>query len=535
MKIASRVNVRWPVLAVAAVVLLAVGAGAAYFGLRSGPWSASAPRDSAGTAPISAPSVPPSAETDAPASAAGPLSDVVVTLSPEAIARAGITVTAVTAGASSDGLRAPGVVEANAYKQIVVTPLVSGRITRVAAELGQQVKRGQTIAQIFSPELAEAQTRYVSTRAALEAHDQELARTEKLVAIGAASKQELERIHAEHTARRAEVQSVAARLQLLGLSAKAIDSLGPGRAVDATTSVTAPIDGVVTRREANVGTNVDQATQLFTIVDLSSVWVVVDVYEKDFALVRVGSAATITTRAYPGLALQGRVSYIDAQVSAETRTAKARVEVPNARAELRLGMYAEAMLGSAGAPTTPMIPRTAVQNVGDRTVVYLVDPKKAGRFVEREVRLGGASGDRVAIVAGVEAADVVVSEGSFYVRAERERLGLRGGAAAPAGHGSMAAGEAVQQANVSVTEAAFNPQRLTLKAGVPARITFTRTSDKTCATEVVFAALNIRRELPLNQPVAIEFTPDTPGEITFACGMNMLRGSLVVERASPKS
>ena len=93
----------------------------------------------------------------------------------------------------------------------------------------------------------------------------------------------------------------------------------------------------------------------------------------------------------------------------------------------------------------------------------------------------------------------------------------------------MAAGGAVQQASVTVTEAAFSPQRLTLKAGVPARITFTRTSDKTCATEVVFAALNIRRDLPLNQPVAIEFTLDKPGEIAFACGMNMLRGSLVVQ------
>jgi len=526
MKLASRVNVRWPVLVVAAVALLAVGAGAAYLAVRSG---TSGPADPVGTPPISASSSLPSVETDAPASAAAPLPDVVVTLSAEAIARAGITVTAVTAGAPSDGLRAPGVVEANAYKRIVVTPLVSGRITRVAAELGQQVKRGQTIAEIFSPELAEAQTRYVSTRAALEAHDQELARTEKLVAIGAASKQELERIHAEHTARRAELQSVAARLQLLGLSVKTIDSLGPGRAVDATTRVAAAIDGVITKREANVGSNVDQMTELFTIVDLSSVWVVVDVYEKDFALVRVGSAATITTRAYPGLALQGRVSYIDAQVSAETRTAKARVEVPNARAELRLGMYVEAMLGSGGGPTTPMVPRTAVQNVGDRTVVYLVDPNKAGRFIEREVRLGGASGDRVAILAGVEAADVVVTAGSFSVRAERERLGLRGGAAAPAGRGSMAAGEAIQQANISVTEAAFSPQRLMLKAGLPARITFTRTSDKTCATEVVLAALNIRRELPLNQPVAIEFTPGKPGEVAFVCGMNMLRGSLVVQ------
>ncbi len=528
MNATSRVHVRWPVLVVAAVTLLAAGAGAAYLGLRSTALPNAVPEVPVDTASVSVPSAAAAGETAGATSVAGALPDVVVTLSAEAVARAGITVATVAAGAAADGLRVPGVVEANAYKQIVVTPLVSGRITRVAAQLGQPVKRGEMIAEIFSPELAEAQTRYVSARAELEAHDLELARTEKLVAIGAASQQELERIHAEHTARRAEVQGSAARLQLLGLSATAIDRLGPGRAIEATTSVPAPIDGVVTRRDANVGTNVDQATELFTIVDLSTVWVVVDVYEKDFALVRVGDTATVTTLAYPGLSLQGRVSYIDPQVSAATRTAKARIEVPNARADLRLGMYAEAVVGGAGRPLSAMIPRSAVQNVGDRTVVYLVDPEQAGRFVEREVRLGVASGDRVAVLAGLEAGAVVVAEGSFSIRAERERLGLRAAAAPPAGNGSTMSGGA-QQANVTVTEAGFIPPRITLKAGVPARLTFTRTSDQTCATAVVFPSLKIRRELPLNQPVALEFTPDKPGEIAFVCGMNMLRGALIVE------
>ena len=82
---------------------------------------------------------------------------------------------------------------------------------------------------------------------------------------------------------------------------------------------------------------------------------------------------------------------------------------------------------------------------------------------------------------------------------------------------------------MTVTDTSFNPASLTLRAHVPARITFIRTSDKTCATAVVFASLNIRRELPLNQPVAIEFTPDKAGEITFACGMNMLHGAVVVQ------
>ena len=470
----SRVTLRWPVLLVAAVLLLAVGATAAYVGLRARAPSPSAPEAPASTGAANGRPSPSDAEPKP--STSGPLPDVVVTLTSDSVQRAGITATPVAAGTPSGGLRAPGIVEPNAYKAVVVTPLVSGRITRVAAELGQHVTRGQTIAQIFSPELAEAQTRYISARAELEAHDQELARTEKLVTIGAASKQELERIHAEHTARRAEVQSVASRLQLLGLSSKTIEGLGPAKAVDTTTSVLAPIAGVITKRDANVGTNVDQATQLFTIVDLSTVWVVVDLYEKDFARVRVGSPATVTTDAYPDLALPGRVNYIDPQVSADTRTAKVRVEVPNTRQQLRLGMFAEALLGGQDGPSIAMIPRTAVQNVGDRTVVYLTQPKEPGKFIEREVRLGAMAGDRIAVLSGVEAADVVVSEGSFYVRAEVERLGFRGSSPSSATHGSMPMSLPTQEVSVRVTESGFDPQRLTLRAAAPVRMIFTRTS-----------------------------------------------------------
>jgi RND family efflux transporter MFP subunit len=530
----SRVSVRWPVLVVAAVVFLAVGAGVAYVGLRSratGRVSSNAQPTMAGTrAPAT---VPATAKPTSTPPASAPLPDVVVALSQEAAKRAGITTIAVSAGTTSGGVRAPGVVEANAYKQVMVTPVVSGRVTRVTADLGQQVQRGQTLAQIFSPELADAQTRYISARAELEAHEQELARTEKLVAIGAASRQELERIHAGHTARRADVESAASRLQLLGLSADAIEVLGPGKNQGATTNVPAPIAGVVTERLANVGLNVDQATKLFTVVDLSSVWVVANLYEKDFARVRVGNPATITTGAYPGLMVEGRVSYIDPQLSSETRTAKVRIEVPNARNDLRLGMYAEALLGDEGGVSTPVIPRSAVQNVGDRTVVYLVDPKQPGTFVEREVRLGMATGNQVSVLAGVQAGDVVVGEGSFSVRAELERLGLRAARTSSGTAGSTSDARPsvpqVQDVRVTVTEASFDPQRITLRAGVPARITFTRTSDKTCATAVVFESLNIRRELPLNVPVSIEFTPDKAGEIAFACGMNMLHGTVVVQ------
>lgn len=535
MSVESRVILARPTVLGAALLLVALGAGGTYVGLRAVRASGSATGEPATAASAASARTTPAALPGSDPSPTLALPDVEVTLTREGVERAGIVVTPVAAGVAAEGLRAPGVVQPNAYRQVVVTPLVSGRVMLVEAELGQAVQRGQMVAQVFSSEVAEAQTRYVSARAELGAHEQELARTEKLIEIGAASRQEFERIHAEHTARRADLESAEARLRLLGLSAAAIEVLAPGKGQGATVDVPAPIAGVVTERMANVGLNVDQTTPLLTVTDLSTVWVVVEVYEKDFRHVTVGSPVQITTHAYPDRTIEGRVSYIDPQVSPETRTAKARVEVANPRGELRLGMYAEALFRGGGVAAMPMVPRAAVQNVGDRTVVYLVDPAKPGIFIEREVRLGPAAGDQLTVLTGVQARDVVVGEGSFSVRAERERLGLRAspgtslpGPAEGKGHVGMQGTPDVQEAKISVGDTSFEPSRLTLRAGVPARLTFTRTSAKTCATSVVFRSLKIKRQLPLNKPVSIEFTPTQGGEIAFACGMNMLRGTLVV-------
>ena len=525
----ARVTIHQGAAALVAIALLGVGAGAAYLLMRS---------EAGGhVVEISPPS---SAQPSSAAPAAqsnSPLPDVIVPLSEDAVERAGIVVAPVTSGTAATDLRLPGVVEPNAYRQVAVTPLVAGRVTKVGPALGDRVRRGQTLAEIYSPVLAEAQTRYVSAQAMLGAHDRELQRTQKLVEIGAASRQELEKIHAEHAAQTAAVQSARSQLELLGVSASALENMAPGHNVSATANVPAPIDGVVTERGANVGLNVDTATKLFTVVDLSTVWVVADLYEKDFSRVRVGSEATITTSARPDVTLRGRVGYIDPQVSADTRTAKVRIEVPNTGGELRLGMYADVVVAGASGASTLRVPRNAVQNVGDRTVVYLANPKEPGKFVEREIRLGQTSGEQVEVVSGLQPGDVVVTDGSFFVRAERERLGLRPGPSAAADpstsarpSSSIARGnETVQTAKVVVGEQGFEPARVALRAGIRARITFLRTTDKTCGTEVVFPSLGIKRALPLNQPVEIDLTPPKAGDIAFACGMNMLKGSVVVE------
>lgn len=518
-------------LIVGAVALVALGSATTYIVMKR---SAAAPSASSASAPGAVQSGPGLAIQD-PATSPRPaaaLSDISFTLSKEAVARAGIVVGRASASANTAQLRIPAVVEPNGYRSVVVTPISAGRVTSVAVELGQAVRRGQPLAQVYSPELAEAQSRYLASHAELDAHERELRRTEKLAEIGSASRQELERVHAEHTAATSMVQSLRSRLSLLGMTNAQIDKLSSASEITAKVAIPAPFDGVVTARTANVGLNVDTSTPVFTVVDLSQVWLVGDLYERDFARVGVGSLATVTTTAYPELLLEGKVTYIDPEVNPQTRTARVRVEVPNPGRQLRLGMYAEMRIQESGESkesreskeSSVVVPREAVQIVGDRSVVYLADAKESGRFVEREVRLGAAGGEMVEVTSGLQPGDPVVVKGSFSLRAERERLGLR-----PAPATAQPGTAAAQGIRITVSEKGFEPSRVTGRAGAPMRLTFVRTSDATCATEVTIPALNIKRALPLNQPIDIDFTPQKSGDIEFVCGMNMLRGTLVIQ------
>ena len=404
------VRLPWAIVVIASFALVLAGVGAAYLWL---------PR----------PSVPTDTGAGVAAEATtvttGPLPDVVINLSEDAVAKAGVVVSPVTMAETTDTIRLAGVVEPNGYRQVVVAPLVSGRVTRVWATLGDRVASNAPLVEIYSPELAEAQTRYLSMRADFQAVEQEILRTGRLVEIGAASKQELERVHAEHVRRRTEVDSARTRLQLLGMTPQQVEEMTSTGQVAATTTVVSPVAGVVTARTVNTGTSVDPATPMVTVVDLSTAWIVGDLYERDFSSVSVGTPAIVTTTAFPDMRITGQVAYIDPQVRSETRTARIRVEVPNPGQQLRLGMYAGVEVEVQAAKAQLVVPRSAVQNVGDRTVVYLKDSREAGRFIEREVQLSTTSADRVVVLSGLNAGDVVVSKGSFFMRAERDRLGLR--------------------------------------------------------------------------------------------------------------
>jgi cobalt-zinc-cadmium efflux system membrane fusion protein len=292
---------------------------------------------------------------------------------------------------------------------------------QVRGELGQRVMTGEALATVYSPELADAQTAFIVARADQVAHGQRQTRTQRLTAIGAVSRQELELLEAERAMHDSAVETARARLILLGIPEERTQRLAGPQDVVTTIDVRAPLTGVITLRTANPGLNIDPATPLFTIVDLSTVWVIADLYERDFAKVRVGSPATVTSAAYPGLTLRGRVSYIDPQVQQETRTAKLRVEVPNPAAQLRLGMYVDVNAGESVREGV-FVPKAAVQIVGAQSVVYVASKDHPGRFMERKVEVGDPTGDRVPVLAGLEPGDLVVTEGVFFLRAEQERL-----------------------------------------------------------------------------------------------------------------
>ncbi len=313
-------------------------------------------------------------------------------------------------------VRVPGTVQPNAYKQVHVTPIVGGLVTQVSAELGQSVKRGQPLAQIFSRELAEAHAAYVSFSAELEAEHKKLVRTQELVRLGAASRQELEEVEANHLVHAAHVEESRQRLLLLGVDEQQI-----GRQTNSNITIPSPLDGVVTARGVNLGQVVNSGQDLMTVTDLSSVWIEANLLENDFGTVRAGSQATITTSAYVGRQYRGVVEYIDPQVDSQTRTAKVRVAVNNPGLALRLGMYMDVLFASSTGVAVPIVPKQAIQSIGAKSVVYVPVEGESGRFVQRTVKTGQETSGGFQVLEGLKPGETVVTDGSFLIRAEAIR------------------------------------------------------------------------------------------------------------------
>ncbi|HEU4479603.1 MAG TPA: efflux RND transporter periplasmic adaptor subunit [Pyrinomonadaceae bacterium] len=314
---------------------------------------------------------------------------------------------------------ATGVVQANSYKETPVVSLVGGIVRSVNAELGQNVRRGQRVAVVFSNDLADAQTRYLAAVAALDEHHRHHLRTAKLVEIGAASRQELESATSQYREAESNVANIRQKLILLGMTSQRIENLKSTSQVSSEVAVPAPSSGTLTTRTVNPGEVIEANKELMRVTDLSTVWVVGQVYEKDLATVRVGSGANVTSDAFPGQIFRGRVTYVDPKIDTATRTAQVRMEMANPRQMFKIGMYVNVAFGALGTAekTMPVIPKDSVQTIGNQQFVF-VATDKSNEFVMRTVRLGAENNGFYPVMEGVNVNDRIVTQGSFLLRAE---------------------------------------------------------------------------------------------------------------------
>ena len=332
----------------------------------------------------------------------------VVSVDSATMASVGIRVAAVTS-APAGGLAVTGTITYDANLVSHIGSRTPGRVVELRADLGDAVKSGQVLAVLESPEVGQVRSEEREAEELLAIAQENFDREQRLETQGISSRKEL--LDAEADLRRTEAALRSARERLR--------VLGAGHGNGGEFGLTAPFAGVVVERQVTRGGMADPEDQLFVIADLSRVWVLLNVFERDLATVRVGQTVQVTTSAWPGRAFAGRIVYLGAVLDTATRTIQARIEVPNRDGALRPGMFATARISASGeGPTMPVIPRDAVQELEGETVVF-VPNDHPGEFRAQAVVVGAPVGaDMVSIVSGLAIGDMIVVSGAFMLRSE---------------------------------------------------------------------------------------------------------------------
>jgi membrane fusion protein, copper/silver efflux system len=335
-----------------------------------------------------------------------------VILTPMQIQQLGVTFGTVALRPLSNEVRTVGTVVVNETRLAKVTPKFSGYAEKLYVNfVGQPVRRGQALAAIFSPDLVAAeQELLVSAR---------LSRT-----IGASS---VPGVPGNNT----DLLSAAKeRLRLWDVSEAQINEvLATGRPMR-TVTLTAPASGFVIDKKVVEGQSIQAGSELYTIADLSDVWVEAQLREEDAGRVGIGAAATLQFTSYPGQPFTGRVTYVDPMLGDQSRTVKARITVPNSDGRIKPGMYATVILNSA-TQSALTVPRSAVVQTGERALVFV--DVGSGRLNSQTVRLGRTGGDYVEVLSGLTSGQRVVTSAQFLIDSEsnlsevmKSMIGMRG-------------------------------------------------------------------------------------------------------------
>lgn len=319
----------------------------------------------------------------------------------------GIVTAKVQLSAVPNYLKLPARIQADPTRVVHVYAPAAGRITEMEVRPWDRVEKGQTLAILDSSDLARAVADYHKALIDKEVKQKELDRATYLYAHSAIAQKDLQQAQGDAQMAGAEVQAARAELQVLGAD--------PEHA-GAELRVVAPRPGVVLDIGASQGeySNALSAAQpLCTIADISSVWAVGDIYEKDLSAARTGESAAVTLDAYPGQTWNGRVSAVSDAVDPNTRTLHLRVVLPNPGAKLKPAMFGSIRLLRSTSQGI-VVPSMAVIREGNMAYVFVSEEN--GRYQRRTVTLGRTLGDSIEIESGIQPGDAVVTQGALLLR-----------------------------------------------------------------------------------------------------------------------
>lgn len=327
-------------------------------------------------------------------------------LSDAEIHQAGIKIQKLELQEKADQIVVTATIQANQDRLAHVAPRVPGRIVKVNASLGDRVKPGQALATLDSIELGEARSSYLQAASEAAVVQAGFDRAKRLQTENIIPEKDYLRARAEHEKARAALRAAADKLRMMGVS--------PEKLSGSVFPLTAPFSGTVIEKKAVLGELAQPDASLFTVADLSILWIESDLFEKDLGKVKVGAQAAVTVSAYPGEVFKGLLTYISSTMDRETRTVKARVEVPNTDGRLKPEMFATVAIGTGGSVKALLVPEGAVLLLQGQPTVFVAE---SGGFEPRAVEVGERVQGYAVLKSGVVAGESVVVSGAYALKA----------------------------------------------------------------------------------------------------------------------
>ncbi|HZX31491.1 MAG TPA: efflux RND transporter periplasmic adaptor subunit [Rhodocyclaceae bacterium] len=385
-------------------------------------------------------------------------------------------------------VRASGRIEPDERRTYAISPKFEGYVERLFVNVtGQPVGKGQALFEVYSPELVSAQREYAIAAQGVES----------LQGAGGQAQEGMKQL----------AESSLLRLRNWDISEAQVKALAKTGETRRTLTFRSPVSGIVTEKKAVQGMRFMPGEALYQVADLSSVWVVADVFEQDIGLVKSGAKAKVRINAYPDKVFEGSVTYVYPTLKAETRTVPVRIELPNPGQLLKPAMFAQVELPVGGKGRVVTVPTSAVIDSGTRQIVLVQQGE--GRFEPREVKLGARGDDYVEVIDGVKDGEPVVVSANFLIDAESNLKAAVGGFG-HAGHGEVpkaAPASAGHKAEGKVESADAKEGSVSISHGPVETL-------KWPAMTMDFKVANdsLLKDLKPGTQVAFEFVERSPGE-----------------------